>query len=163
LQAIEFDNLSLHLILRKRPYRSGEWNLFATNLIKESGVILQVPENRLANLHQIIPRVPAATKNRIEGKVDLIRLRQNWKVNRGKACRFPLTFLPFLFSSVAWLVTPVAAASQNLEKDFNELRLIEVNPPFKAPEFVLKDIRGNVFRLGTFPNNPLMLYFWASW
>ncbi len=71
--------------------------------------------------------------------------------------------LPILLTGIIWFVTAVGAASLNHEKDFSELRLVEVKPPFKAPDFVLKDIRGNVIRLGTFPSNPLMLYFWASW
>jgi len=94
--------------------------------------------------------------------VDLIMPYQDWAVNDKRFYRIPgpLPILPILLIGIMWFVTPLSAASLNQEKDF---RLIEVKPPVKAPDFVLKDIRENVIRLGTFPNNPLMLYFWASW
>jgi hypothetical protein len=97
--------------------------------------------------------------------VDLIMPYQDWAVNDKRFYRIPgpLPILPILLIGIMWFVTPLSAASLNQEKDFSQLRLIEVKPPVKAPDFVLKDIRENVIRLGTFPNNPLMLYFWASW
>jgi hypothetical protein len=97
--------------------------------------------------------------------LDLITPRQDWTVTGRRVYRLPgpPSILSILLTGIIWFVTPLGAASLNYEKDFSELRLIEVKPPFKAPDFALKDIRGKAIRLGTFPNNPLMLYFWASW
>ncbi|MGB7948712.1 MAG: hypothetical protein WCH75_13595 [Candidatus Binatia bacterium] len=97
--------------------------------------------------------------------VDLTTPYQGWTMIGRRFYRLPgpLSILSIFLTGIIGFVTPLGAASLNSEKDFSELRLIEVKPPFKAPDFALKEIRGKVLRLGTFPNNPLMLYFWASW
>lgn len=96
--------------------------------------------------------------------VNLMMSRQDCTVTRRTVYRLPgpLFTVSILLTGIIWSITPLGAASLNHEKDFSELRLVEVKPPFKAPDFALKDIRGEVLGLGTFPNNPLMLYFWAS-
>jgi hypothetical protein len=93
----------------------------------------------------------------------LITIHQDLTVTGTRFYGWTLFILSIFFTGIIWFVAPLGAAPLNSEKDFNELRLIEVKPPFKAPDFALKDIRGKVLRLGTFPNNPLMLYFWATW
>jgi hypothetical protein len=91
--------------------------------------------------------------------------RQDWTVTGRSIYRLPglLSILSILLTGIIGFAALLGAAPLNPEKDFGELRLIEVKPPLKAPDFALKDIRGKVFRLRSLQNNPLMLYFWASW
>ena len=77
--------------------------------------------------------------------------------------RLMIATLMAISTAIALCGKSLAASSSIEGQDLHRLRLIEFKPPPKAPNFALKDLRGNVFRLESFQGKPLMLYFWATW
>jgi len=69
------------------------------------------------------------------------------------ACRYPRTLLAGI-CLLAWLITPAVHAAGTLEP------YTETGP---APEFNLKDPRGEMHRLEDYRGNVLLVNFWASW
>jgi hypothetical protein len=87
-------------------------------------------------------------------------------VNEKSERRFDFFVFTALFVVVVtmlsdhWFGTQLSAADM---QDLEALKLVVISPPRKAPEFSLKDLRGNEVRLSAFRGRPLMLYFWATW
>ena len=47
--------------------------------------------------------------------------------------------------------------------DAEKLRLERFPKSVKAPDFVLKDLKGKEVSLSSYRGKPLLLYFWATW
>jgi cytochrome oxidase Cu insertion factor (SCO1/SenC/PrrC family) len=70
----------------------------------------------------------------------------------------------FLVLVVVILAGPrVSTAGAPAAEDAKQFGLVSISPPFKAPDFVLKNLQGSEVRLDSYQGTPLLLYFWATW
>lgn len=68
-----------------------------------------------------------------------------------------------LLSLALVLSVTLASAAGPAPADLEKLRIARIDPPIKAPNFRLMDLKQQPVSLSDFSNKGVLVYFWASW